>query len=312
MIAEGSMESGYKASMKLGRISGLVPELLSGTRTGRVHSVFRTSMNLEFDGHLIFAGAGTQGLCCFGICPVNEEFAAALPLVKQGDLAVWKEKGEKLRIYGSGGMILFDLRTMETVDLRIPNLSKVQDAAATPLFDRLSAGAEQPDLGLPMDETFRAHAKTLAGGFLKAESDGEETEESEETVSEALLPAVRYFFGRGIGLTPAGDDILTGYGAVLQAFGEAKPLLKALTEVRKAAKTTDVSEAYLDSMRRGCANETFVGLLEHIEDTGTYPDLLIADIKDIGHTSGRDTLYGAHLGLVYIATKQRIHKRKSN
>lgn len=143
----------------------------------------------------------------------------------------------------------------------------------------LQERAEGYTLGLEKDDRFRFYAESLSGPSAAGGAE-----------------AVHFFAGRGQGLTPAGDDILTGYGAALQCFGKAGTLIQVLR--RDGLQTTDVSRAYLHAMMQGFANEVFVWLLEQF--WGGDPHLFqeaLKQMEHIGHTSGCDTLYGLYLGL---------------
>lgn len=266
-----------------GRISTMVPGLLDGHHTGRIHSCFRTGLNLQFGDHLIHLDGGEHGLCCFGMAIAAGEMTQLLMCCRAGDLAVLH--GGSLRLYGAGGVVRLDLSRFACVDLTIPRLTHVYGDCYLVLQER----AEGYSLGLEKDARFRFYAAILSGA--------EVPENYRAGGGDAGLSGVVHFFaGRGQGLTPAGDDILTGYGAVLQSFGKAGKLIRVLKNDR--LKTTDVSRAYLYGMEQGFANEIFVRLLEQFG--GGVPKLFqetLEQMERIGHTSGYDTLYGMYLGL---------------
>lgn len=276
---------GYEVSVCQGRISGMVQGLFDGHHTGRIHSCFRTGLNLLFGDRLIHLDDGEHGLCCFGMTVAAREMKQILMCCGAGDLAVYRDGS--LRLYGRGGVVQLELSRFSSVDLAIwqtvqAGQKKMPDSAQDG-FSILQEKAEGYILGLEKDETFRFYTDILSGD-----------EAMERT---ALFPeAVHFFVGRGQGLTPAGDDILTGYGAVLQCAGKAGALIRALQDDR--LQTTDVSRAYLDAMAQGFANELFVRLLEQLwgGDTKRFQETL-KQMERIGHTSGCDTLYGMYLGL---------------
>lgn len=264
-------------------MSSMVPGLLDGHHTGRIHSCFRTGLNLQFGDRLIHLDGGEHGLCCFGMAIAAGEMKQILMCCRTGDLAVLH--GGSLRLYGTGGVVRLNLSQFACVDLTIPRLAHAYGDCYLVLQER----AEGYSLGLEKDARFRFYAAILSG----AETPGNYRDGGSAA---DLSGAVHFFAGRGQGLTPAGDDILTGYGAVLQCFGKAEALLRVLENDR--LQTTDVSRAYLYAMERGFANEIFVRLLEQF--WGGVPDLFqetLERMERIGHTSGYDTLYGMYLGL---------------
>lgn len=282
---------GYAVAVCRGRMSSMVPGLLDGHHTGRIHSCFRTGLNLQFGDHLIYLDGGEHGLCCFGMAIAAGEMTQILMCCRTGDLAVIH--GGSLRLYGAGGVVLLQISEFACVNLAIPRLMHTgQEKTAGSYGDCYSVLQERAEcysLGLEKDACFQFYAAVLSG----VEVSGSHRTGSS---SDGLRRAVHFFAGRGKGLTPAGDDILTGYGAVLQCFGKAEALNWVLKN--DGLQTTDVSRAYLYAMEQGFANELFVRLLERF--WGGIPKLFLENLEQmerIGHTSGYDTLYGMYLGL---------------
>lgn len=102
------------------------------------------------------------------------------------------------------------------------------------------------------------------------------------------------FIGLGIGLTPSGDDFITGVLATWQYF--RFPLAEeALADYQEEwitdlqGKTTDVSYFMLKHCLKGEVNEALLRLLEHFNDN---PAPYLQDVLAIGSTSGTDMLTG--------------------
>lgn len=310
-------EQEYTVPVKQGRMSSMVPGLLSGHHTGHVHSLFRTSLNLKFGDHLIHLGTEEYGLCCFGLTVPENGMELILESCKADSLVAFKQN--RLYLYGTGHLIILELESFETVDLRIPAIHKlISDSteykrqnvcgqgqqAKNPqstrlhqtnpietslLYQQLETMADTMELGLEREENFRRYSRILA------ETDNEkETEE-----------AAAFFYGRGKGLTPGGDDILTGYGAVLQAFGKADGLISTLQKI--SAKTTEVSGAYLSAMQKGYANEIFCDLILQLKANEVLKlQRLLCRMERIGNTSGCDTLYGMYLAFTKMKEEYRV------
>lgn len=126
----------------------------------------------------------------------------------------------------------------------------------------------------------------------------------EQEVKEGQLKTfIEKFAGLGIGLTPSGDDFLTGLLAVWQYF--EFPLYKEI-EVYQAdwlrklkGRTTDVGYFMLKNCLQGQVNEALLDLLENLDNT---PDSHLQSLLAIGSTSGTDMLAGvsfAYQQLVY-------------
>lgn len=109
--------------------------------------------------------------------------------------------------------------------------------------------------------------------------------------------------GKGLGLTPSGDDILIGLLAILQATGKNKKLVEKIKdsiENNGRARTTDISYEYLHYAVQGkfskAVKETCRDLI-----MGDKCKVLSSAMKliNMGHTSGVDTLRGILLGAVF-------------
>lgn len=230
-------------------------------------------------------GTEEHGLCCFGVTVPEALMKLLVGSCQLGNQVVFK-KG-CLYLYSPDSVFVLELDVFEQTELKIPVMTALEEADGVQtavdellLYQELERMAETLELGLERDALFYQYARVL-----------ESAKRAEE-----LKDAIRFFVGRGQGLTPGGDDILTGYGAVLQAFGEADLLVQILKDM--SADTTDVSRAYLTAMMEGYANETFCHIILQIfcKEVLKLRELLCR-IGKIGNTSGRDTLYGMYLGL---------------
>lgn len=96
--------------------------------------------------------------------------------------------------------------------------------------------------------------------------------------------------GLGIGLTPCGDDFLCGALAGLILCGRAEhPFTKELKEYihQHLADTNDISSAFLN-----CALQQHFSLPVHLAAQGIPTEIIDTLFKQIGHSSGMDTLCG--------------------
>ncbi len=150
-----------------------------------------------------------------------------------------------------------------------------------------------------------AAAKHSAGGCLDT---AVEHSARYRRDSSALKKAVSWLIGRGRGLTPSGDDILLGYGAGLLVLdpSDAGQRFLDILESCLHGQTTDISLAYCKGLAAGYVNENMKLLLRGFwnndrENTGRW----LASVRELGHTSGCDTLFG--LGL---AAAGRIKNEK--
>ncbi|MFD8567158.1 DUF2877 domain-containing protein [Streptomyces sp. NPDC059639] len=129
----------------------------------------------------------------------------------------------------------------------------------------------------------------------------------------ALLTALRHggddaeirrgvlaLLGLGPGLTPAGDDFLTGLTFVAALPGSAPtglvPAVRAVLAEHRG-RTTDVSHATLTEATRARVRAELIDVLRQSADDDRPPQPPVRRLLAIGHTSGSDTLSGLVAGL---------------
>ena len=282
--------------------------------TGAVHSVFRTSLNVMLDGFLLHIGSAEAPLSCLGITVAEQGASALVNLVEPGDRAM--ARNGVLRLYGRGDVVEIDLISAPIRCLSVPMATVAPEGETDILVCReLSELSLPARIGLPWDE--RA-ARSLAGlarlsAVCRAAWDAGRMGAS---VPRARIDAafrgagssIEHLLGRGLGLTPSGDDVLCGFGCGLcylwrhgalgcDAWGGYTSMLLDVLP----GKTTAVSEAYLRAMCAGYANEDYIGLLASIEK-GRAEEISgrLETILSMGHTSGADGLLGFGAAFGYI------------
>jgi Protein of unknown function (DUF2877) len=118
---------------------------------------------------------------------------------------------------------------------------------------------------------------------------------------EASFPdTIRGLIGLGPGLTPSGDDFLSGALAVLDALGERRPhAALAQAVVDGAALTSPLSACFLRAAAGGHIGEQLHDAVAALI-VGDV-DAAIAAARHIGHSSGWDMLAGAATALRIVA-----------
>ncbi|CAB4881702.1 MAG: DUF2877 domain-containing protein [Actinobacteria bacterium] len=115
-----------------------------------------------------------------------------------------------------------------------------------------------------------------------------------------LAAACEGLFGRGSGLTPAGDDVAAGLmiAESLTGLGDEGTRLG----IAATAPTHLISRAFLASAARGQSLEPLHRLLAACAaDDLAAARRARADLAAVGHTSGLDLAYGALVGLRWAA-----------
>ena len=127
---------------------------------------------------------------------------------------------------------------------------------------------------------------------------------------EALTAAASSMVGQGMGLTPSGDDFLTGMLLAFSAwkgFPKEKWALFSDMLCQRQKETNDISRQYLMSAVRREFGEKYHRLMAAVPDRRSVREQLW-DIMETGHSSGIDTLNGLAIGL-YLICKEYGRKK---
>lgn len=281
-------------------------------RTGSVHSVFATSFNVELSGELVHVGTDEAPLSYFGMTVGAKEMAMLVERVEPGD-AVHCRDGV-MRIYSRADVSELVYGEAAVRSLAVPHAVDSLAGADVALLRVLTAADVVEHIGLPWPDRSRGAVAELArfsvscarlAGMAKSTYSKEEVHARYEASERAMRGGVEYLLGRGLGLTPSGDDVLCGFGCALHLlYGTGSLIAPYLDAVRHAlpGRTTAVSEAYLRAMTAGCANEDFVALAADLTagEFEALPDR-VGRIFQMGHTSGADSLlgFGAAFGCLF-------------
>lgn len=248
---------------------------------GRVHSIFEHSFNIKIGSQLVNITNHSDYLSSFGIYLPNELFSQVITFISENSLV--KIHADQLRFYSYQGIITVNLQAAVTSHLRVES-GTVTETAALMLKNQLEALQLENQLGLMIEaetETFFAQMK---------QADEKETNATQ---------LCEYFIGRGRGLTPSGDDILVAYLTMLRVLGSEGVVIDFKTALELSTRiTTDVSAAYLDAALNGYVNSYVYDLLQNLEHQSVSQiETQIKKIMSIGHTSGKDMLFGMLLAL---------------
>ncbi|MBO9520463.1 MAG: DUF2877 domain-containing protein [Nocardioidaceae bacterium] len=235
-----------------------VPGAGSAALRRRVRELTGTGHVLHAGAQAIYARFGDRvvGVAARGAVQVPATIATALPVLP----AVAVGSPAELR---DGTLYVAGLAV--TVDRLVPtDLPRLTEPVTLPTHD----------LGQVRDQ--------LPGSALLALAAGDPA-------------AVRELLGRGDGLTPVGDDVVSGWLVTRLALG--RPVEAVAAAVREHAhRTTTLSATLLADAIEGEAIPEFRALLLALAaDRGT--DEAVSRLLAIGHTSGAGMLLGAHLAL---------------
>lgn len=255
-------------------------------KMGTVHSVFQHSFNIKVGGQLINFTNHPDYLSGFGIYLPDTFFQEIFPCIQQGNIV--KITADELSVYSLLGVRSLSLKEPELAPLQLSGLTVRQEELCQ-LEQLLECQQLENALGLTLD------AETAKVFNLLRGIDGRLTAADWQKV-------LHYLIGRGRGLTPSGDDILTAYLSLLSMVGDpqAEALSSALTDQKLS--TTDISKAYIISSIHGYVNSLVYQLfldLQNQESTAVIKHA-IEKVRMIGHSSGTDLCFGLLLGLQKI------------
>ncbi|MHC5375080.1 oxamate carbamoyltransferase subunit AllH family protein [Enterococcus sp. LJL120] len=256
-------------------------------KVGKIHSRFEHSFNIEVSGQLINVANYREYLSCYGIFLPDNLFEKQLKNYQQGDVVRLQEDG--FAIYSRQGVAKIVLADYQLVSLQISQ-ANLQQATLLALKTILEEKQLSQLLGLDY-QTIPVDLLPQLTGELPLTN---------------WQPIIEWLIGRGKGLTPSGDDLLTGYLFLLKIAGlpDVADLQQAL--VASKLPTTDISKNYLEVLMKGYVSSPFYQLYQDLLQASSADILAqdVAAIMKIGHTSGKDLSFGILLGILFVL-KQR-------
>lgn len=276
------------------KMSYHMEHLLKLSHYGNVHSVYRKTINLEFNGKLAALQANDSPLSPISlITALTPADMEALNITK-GDLVTLKENCLEITPANAPNTkpYLFSYIHAEKYDLRLPGSLSKQDyiKLAQNIHAVLSLngrGGFQPLFYDSTNDDISALSLTLLAA--KRRMDACTDFYYNKNYSEAALELSR-LLGLGSGLTPSGDDFLCGVLAGLRLAGindcEFDKTMKS--EIKEHLDDTiDISATFLS-----CAIAGQYSLAVNRLYNMAGINEIFSDFSAIGHSSGMDTLCG--------------------
>lgn len=227
----------------------------------KFHSSFRNGINFEYNENLLFIG---NRLVPFGIRVPETMFDWRV----FDEFTQCKITPTYINIYNSKASILINLQEVRGVSCSLAN-SNISKELCELLEEKLEA--IELDNGFNMKPSEFGNSARLHYFSLKD------------------------LVGRGIGLTPSGDDIIIGYAFGCILTNGNTDQIKFLDEI-DVSSTTRVSREYFKYVKQSLFSIELVNLVESLKGKRKI-DHSIQEIINIGSTSGIDTLTGILLRL---------------
>lgn len=284
-----------------------ISRILEKNPIGNVHSVFNTSFNLAFGEHLVHIGAVENGLAPFGIGMEQANAQLLTKLVGIDQKVFWDQRSMSL-VFPRG--ISLSLGQVKWTNHKLQPFN-YQYAYLKDNFEVIAGRLLQADWQTGLAET-EEEKKRIIHYLLDSSSSHEDVlvlekledlkklaSNHEGTEAEKVF---NYWIGRGLGLTPSGDDVITGICAVLTALeGTNQTFLQELNAYLLAHGRKRTTHIALEYLHYATDNKFHTHLLEicTVLDKPQGPEFLKAleEMKKMGHTSGADTLVGILVGI---------------
>lgn len=272
-----------------------IPLLLKEQGSGKIHSIFQNGLNIKAGGSLIFIGNRKNGQIPFGIHLKNEDIQGLLHYCSADMEVAWDWESQMV-LFPEPGIVL-SCGEAEVFNNSLSNLGRpLRPEMAEAFFDLLIKLRVNTGIGISAEE-FLASEK--AGGDVETHVRSLVTA-CQSSDRDAVESTLRYFLGRGPGLTPSGDDILIGFLVIDALTGYSSSLFKDVLGglARDGGLTTDVSREFLlyalngdfSSVVNHAAEMIFNGNKQLCEEA-------LVRLLETGHSSGMDTAFGMMVGL---------------
>lgn len=253
---------------------------------GRVHSAFRSVINVATEHPELFS------LTAASVARAPRAIQVCLDRMDHHGIAVGdhvSSDGHTLRI-GESFVVVVSATPVweECVSDGVPIAGRVDVLAAllnAPVPMRSPSAFE-----LAVVERVKSGVETLESAVLADDAEGAQR-------------GVASLVGLGLGLTPTGDDVLTGAAFVASRLGGPLELVhRAVSGVVESGATNDISLTAMRCALRGRAVQPIEDVYSWLCGATTHnPHRLVADVLAIGHTSGADLALG-------LLTAVRLHQ----
>lgn len=287
-------------------LSGHILKYLSSDKGGIVHSIFSNTLNLWIEGQLI-----TIQNCHLPLTPLSLVLKDKIKSFHHLNLEVgagFETQPHCIKVvdqqfYIKNAQIWNGILSEEPLEVTEADIQLLRNILK---IWTNSSGISEQVLGLNKTKS-KAESDDPKPSLLQKKTMGGLAKALESKDIEDLLEQQEAFIdmiGVGPGLTPSGDDFLTGLLSVCHQMKNQLPHLEKflfrLTGIlyKEIHKTTDVSGAYLKFGCEGVFSQSIHGIFQGIRVKDREQTIREAlTLLKSGATSGSDTLTGIMYGL---------------
>lgn len=283
-----------------------VEQILNKYHKGKVHSVFNNSLNLQIGERLVHIGPLDNGLAPFGVGLSQNDAQKLLGIARREQQVTWNASAKCFVFTGGRTVSLKQVKWTNHLLQKSRFDAVILTNNRKLLANRMNETKWETGLAQTADDQKRimdylseSSQKWNHPIINKMAELISLTRDEKQIISEAVF---NYWIGRGIGLTPSGDDVLTGMCAALSVLGGLttcfQEQLKTYLLEKGLKRTTPIGYEYLYyAVEKHYHTHLLEMCMALIKRQKT--DLLTAleAMKKIGHTSGADTMIGVLLGI---------------
>lgn len=272
-------------------MSSSLPYILSMTIKGNIHSKFKSSFNIKANDYLIHVNSEEGPLSSYGIKIRRKIFNEIIKNISIGDIVIFRNN--IILIYSSFGEVFeIDTGKIGLMDLKIQQI-KPTESRLRLILQEIQNFDLKNKTGLPDDELTKKSISYLADADANIDM---------------LKITVKCLVGRGLGLTPSGDDCLFGFIFILKLFCIFEGTLDSFVYQYSIKHTTDISIAYFRLLCSGYISEYYKSFAEAVkEENADKLRRAIKSITTVGYTSGHDGLLGIYLGTERLLDEINLH-----
>lgn len=281
-----------------------------------VHSIYERTINLMLYGQLIALQIADSPVSPISIIlPLNETGLGRLKIKSNSPVSI---DGTNLLI-GKNSISLDHAHDVYDDTLYEHNLStslmdvvwKLIISSGRDGFSTLVKSQNTPDdIALSYAKKKLTYAESICCAMTSGNSADEPTKSNQLN---KLCDSLSGLIGVGTGLTPSGDDFMTGVLSTFKAFPQCfnSRLISSLSNsiCSRRNNTNEISSAFIDCALRGQFSKAIIDLydslcLDNVQSPGIEQDKidnLLDSFLDIGHTSGIDTLTGIYWSMTHLS-----------
>lgn len=285
--------------------SSLPMKLLTSNQIGEVHSIFQNGFNVRFRERLVYFSKKTNTKTPFSIILPNAFIISYFNDIEIGDKVVWiNNMKEFVFVYQEASLCIKNSPSFCTYKQNIRFSNEVLFKNLEELRKWLDLYKYQENMFFTINDVISGiiegkSKNSLHNQFLSAYIYGDLTSYRE---------LLRYYIGRGSGLTPSGDDLIMGLLAVFICIDDTREeqFISCVEDMIKTSPffTTDISREYLIWVCQGYIGLNITKVIHDLmNNDSAETKRSIENLLEVGHTSGHDTLLGILLGF-------QIYKRK--